>query len=339
MNKLSVFCAFAGYDSRLMALDRLKQDYPMFDYQCVGWSEIEQSAITAHNALFPDLADKNFGDITMIRWDEVPDFDLFTYSFPCTDISNAGKGMGVKEGSNTRSSLLWECKNAIELKKPKYLLMENVKALTQTKFLPDFNRWQMWLEQHGYVNFWKILNAKDFGVAQNRERVFMVSILKDSDETPIYVFPNEFPLEKNVKGYMEDSCELAPNYWIDQNRITYDVLNNILDQPNVRAEMEQLYHKEWKERWEKGQREVKNPKVEYVKTTVEYFRNWHKAVLHFNNGGKIHIRIKSYAANHDMSLASGIVAQKVAQLGADFVDIANMVSHDYVRARTETNPH
>lgn len=130
---LKVFTAFSGYDSQCMALDRMK-----INYELVGRSEIDKYAIMAHNAIYPQYKDRNFGDISKIDWENVPDFDLFTYSFPCTDISIAGQQKGLEEGSGTRSGLLWECKKAIELKRPKYLLMENVKALIQKKVFAIF---------------------------------------------------------------------------------------------------------------------------------------------------------------------------------------------------------
>lgn len=83
MEKIRVFTAFSGYDSQCLALERLKRDYPEFDYDLVGWSEIDRHAIEAHDALFPQWADRNYGDISKIQWEQVPDFDLFTYSFPC----------------------------------------------------------------------------------------------------------------------------------------------------------------------------------------------------------------------------------------------------------------
>ncbi|MFD1902436.1 DNA cytosine methyltransferase [Enterococcus termitis] len=92
-------------------------------------------------------------------------------------MSISGKGEGFDEGSGTRSGLLWECKKIIEVKKPKFLLLENVKPLVGKKHQLNFNRWCNWLENQGYTNYWKILNAKDYGVPQNRERVFMISVL------------------------------------------------------------------------------------------------------------------------------------------------------------------
>lgn len=118
----------------------------------------------------------------------------------CTDISNAGRQEGLAEGSGTRSSLLWECKRAIAIKRPKYLLMENVKALTSKKFAPYLQKWEEWLSEQGYCNFTQVLNAKDYGVPQNRERVFMVSILK---ENAVYYFPKPFELKSRLKDVLE----------------------------------------------------------------------------------------------------------------------------------------
>lgn len=195
---LKVFTAFSGYDSQCMALDRMK-----IDYELVGWSEIDKYAIMAHNAIYPQYKDRNFGDISKIDWENVPDFDLFTYSFPCTDISSAGQQKGLEEGSGTRSGLLWECKKAIELKRPKYLLMENVKALTQKKFLPYLHKWHSFLTEMGYTNFTQILNSKNFGVPQNRERVFMVSILGDA----WFDFPKPFQSDKKLKDLLDENVD------------------------------------------------------------------------------------------------------------------------------------
>lgn len=215
-------------------------------YELVGWCEIDKSAITAHDALFPQAKDLNLGDICKVDASQVPDCDLITWSFPCQAISNAGKQAGLAEGSGTTSSLAWECLKIFKAKRPKYLLMENVKALVQKKFMPDFLRLQQELEKLGYVNFWKVLNAKDYGVAQNRERVFMVSILReDDDSNPRYEFPHGWQLDKCVEDYMEPIEDIGESYFINKDRITRQVLSDMLDQPNVRAELEKLYHEEW----------------------------------------------------------------------------------------------
>lgn len=213
--KMRVFTAFSGYDSQCLALDRLKRDFPNFDYELVGWAEIDKYAIQAHNALYPQWEDRNYGDISKIDWDAVPDFDLFTYSSPCQDFSNAGLQRGGEEGSGTRSSILWECRRAIIAKKPKYLLLENVAALVSHKFLPLFNKWQAELEGYGYSNFARVLNAKDYGVPQNRERVFLVSI-RDVDAR--YSFPPTMPLDKRLKDVLEQNVD--ERYYLSDRMIT-----------------------------------------------------------------------------------------------------------------------
>jgi DNA (cytosine-5)-methyltransferase 1 len=216
---MNLFTAFSGYDSQCLALDRLR-----IDYDLVGWSEIDKYAIQAHNALYPQYADRNLGDISKIDWKNFkPNIDLFTFSFPCTDISNAGKQEGLSEGSGTRSSLLWECRKAIEIKRPKYLLMENVKALTQKKFLPYLHKWLRELEEFGYSNYTKVLNAKDFGVPQNRKRVFVVSILGDEH----YEFPKGFKLDKRLLDVLEK--EVDDKYYLSQKLIDCFLNRNLIN--------------------------------------------------------------------------------------------------------------
>ena len=363
-NPLRVFTAFSGYDSQCLALRRLG-----IDFDLVGWSEIDKAACIAHDALFPEYAERNYGDISKIDWSQVPDFDLFTYSSPCfvagtliqtkegfkniedisvgdyvlthtntykkvmetyvkecyddlceiklygldkpvvctknhpfytyrdgefkwimaedlsssdfiaqvshvrrfaplviggdlkekridnhmcnkienfkiihnesccvynleveddhsytanyfvvhncTDFSNAGLQKGGEEGSGTRSSLLWECRKTILTKKPKYLLFENVKALVSDKFKYLFEKWCKELEKYGYANYYQVLNAKDYGVPQSRERIFMISILKTDDEPdPYYEFPKPIKLKKTVEDILEDN--VPEKYYMKQ---------------------------------------------------------------------------------------------------------------------------
>lgn len=247
MKQIKLVTLFSGYDSQALSMERLKRDFPGFDYELVAWCEIEDAAIKAHNALFPQWSDRNLGDICKVNPNDVPDCDCLTYSFPCTSISNAGKQAGLEKGSGTASSLLWECEKIIRAKRPKYLLMENVKALTQRKFMPYFQEWLNLLDELGYTTFWKVINSRDMNVAQNRERVFAVSILRTEDNPKTtYNFPAPIPLTKCVEDYMEPAEEIGEEYFISQDRVTNKVLSDILDQPNVRAEMEKLYHEEWK---------------------------------------------------------------------------------------------
>ena len=203
----------------MIALNRLKEKFPDFDYECVGWSEIEPSAIAAHNALFPELTDKNYGDIANIDWSTVQNFDLFTYSSPCTDFSIAGNMDGGEKGSGTRSSLLWECERAIREKRPKYCVLENVTALVSKAFLPLFLKWVETVNSYGYESFWQTLNAKDYGVPHNRDRVFLVSIRKDNPKEIIqYNFPNKIELTKKVEDYYEQGI-VDKKYYVRQDAV------------------------------------------------------------------------------------------------------------------------
>lgn len=213
MKTIKVFEAFAGYGSQLMALKRLQANYSeLLQVEAIGISEIDKYAIQAYKAIHGEV--KNYGNISKIDWSQVPDFDLFTYSSPCQDFSQAGLQRGGEQGSGTRSSLLWECERAIAAKRPKYLLMENVSALVSQKFIKLFNRWQVVLQGYGYKNFAKVLNAKDYGVPQNRERIFLVSILDDEAR---YEFPQPFTLEKRLKDVLEQNVD--ERYYLSDERI------------------------------------------------------------------------------------------------------------------------
>ena len=193
---------FGGYGSQALALENLGVDFTS------DLCEIDKYAIQAYNQLHGET--KNWGDICKIDETKLPYYDLITYSSPCQDFSVAGKQAGGEKGSGTRSSLLWECERIIRAVKPKYLLMENVKALTSKKFMPLFANWLRTLEDMGYQNWWKVLNAKDYGVPQNRERVFVVSILGGG----YYQFPQPIPLKKRLKDVLEQNVD--EKYYINK---------------------------------------------------------------------------------------------------------------------------
>ena len=199
---LRVFEAFAGYGSQSIALRNLG-----VEYEVVAISEIDKYAIKAYETIHGPT--NNLGDICKIDPNDIPDHDLFTYSFPCQDLSVAGKRAGL--GKGTSSGLLYECEKVIEAKKPKYLLLENVKNLVGKKFKSQFEEWLSYLENLGYMNYWQVLNAKDYGVPQNRERVFVVSIL--GDHKP-YKFANKIPLDKCIADILED--EVDEKYYLSE---------------------------------------------------------------------------------------------------------------------------
>lgn len=210
-DEFCIITTFSGYDSQLMAADALKEIHPQFRWTCEGWSDIDKYACQMHDIVFPQFADKAMGDITKIDWHAVKErlngreVDLFTYSSPCQDISQAGKQMGLKEGSGSRSALLWNVADAIEVLRPKYLLQENVAALVSEKFMPDFKLWLKKLESLGYVNKWALINAKDHNCPQNRLRVFCLSMRKDCAFE--YQFPDSVPLTKCLEDVLEDEVD------------------------------------------------------------------------------------------------------------------------------------
>lgn len=193
--RVRLFEAFAGIGCQRMAFNRLGIEVEM-----VGISEIDKYAIKSYMAIHGET--KNFGDITKIHGSDLPPIDVFTWSFPCTDLSKAGKQKGL---TNTRSGLVYEVLRILHESsiKPKVLIMENVVDLVQTKFIREFNEIQAELERMGYTNYTQVMNAKDYGVAQNRERVFMVSILGEH----YYEFPKPIPLTKRLKDYLETSVD------------------------------------------------------------------------------------------------------------------------------------
>lgn len=165
---------------------------------------------------------RNLGDISKI--DNLEYADFWTISFCCQDISNAGKMKGFKLGSNTRSSLLWDniklLKQAVDSNNaPKYVMFENVKNLVSKKFMSDFNDLLDVLNELGYNTYWKVLNAKDYGVPQNRERVFAISIRKDIDDGK-FEFPQPFDNGVRLKDVLEDHVD--KKYYLSkdiQNRL------------------------------------------------------------------------------------------------------------------------
>ena len=223
MNEEKIFLTtFSGYDSQLMAADVLREWNPDFRWTCKGWSDIDKYACQMHNLVFPQFADCALGDITKIDWHEVKrsldgrEVDLFTYSSPCQDISQAGKQMGLQEGSDTRSALLWRVADAVEVLRPKYLLQENVAALVSQKFMPDFQKWLDKLSSLGYVSRWARLNAKNYGVPQNRDRVFCISMRRDVAFD--YQFPEPFELKTRLEDVLEE--EVSDRYFLKDDAVS-----------------------------------------------------------------------------------------------------------------------
>lgn len=196
---LSLFSGIGAFESALTNLG--------VNYEVVNYCEIDKYASKSYSAIHGVPETKNLWDITKINVFNLPkpnEIDLVTYGFPCQDISLAGKQKGLfnDDGSLTRSGLFFEALKVIEYCKPKVAIAENVKNLTGKKFATQFETVLKSLEDAGYNNYWKVLNAKDYGIPQNRERVFIVSIRKDVD-TELFEFPKPYSLEKRLKDFLE----------------------------------------------------------------------------------------------------------------------------------------
>ena len=222
-NPLRVVELFAGYGSQALALK-----YLGIPYKVIGISEIEPNALKAYMAIHGET--ENWGDISKIDWSDKPDFDFATYSFPCQDISNAGNQAGFAEGLGTRSSLLWECKKMIEAKHPKYLLMENVKSMTSEKFIPGYKKWVNYLFDQGYTSFAQVLNAKDYGIPQNRERIFLVSVLDGG----WFNFPQPVELKLKLKDMLEEKVD--EKFYLDDKKVAEFIGN--LDKEKIKKIVE-----------------------------------------------------------------------------------------------------
>lgn len=208
--KVKLFESFSGIGCQRLAFNRLGIEVEM-----IGISEIDKYAIQSYNAIHGDT--KNWGSICDIKGQYLPQIDVFTYSFPCTDLSKAGKQAGL---NSTRSGLVYEVLRILQELKlvdrlPKCLIMENVVDLVQVKFIRQFQDIQLELEGLGYKNYAQTLNAKNYGVAQNRDRIFMVSVLGDK----YYEFPKPIKLEKRLKDYLENYVD--EKYYLSDTMVDY----------------------------------------------------------------------------------------------------------------------
>lgn len=207
---------FAGVGSQAMALRNLNADFE--HYRVV---EYDKHAVASYNAIHVTQFEPT--DITKINGDdlgitETSKYDyILTYSFPCQDLSGAGKRQGMEKGSGTRSGLLWEVERLLNESKelPQILLMENVPEVIGEANVDHFNNWCSYLEKKGYSNYYQLLNAKDYGIPQNRNRCFMISILGDY----CYDFPLPINLNLKLKDLLEENVE--QKYFISNKKVDY----------------------------------------------------------------------------------------------------------------------
>lgn len=201
---MKILSLFSGIGAPEKALTNLE-----ISHELAGFSEIDKYATKSYCTVHGVEESMNLGDITKIDEKTLPkDIDLITYGFPCQDISLAGKQKGLfnEDGTQTRSGLFFDALRIIEETQPRVAIAENVKNLTGKKFKKQFEIILQSLEEAGYNNYWKVLNAKNYGIPQNRERVFIISIRKDIDDGK-FTFPEPILLELKLKDMLEDEVD------------------------------------------------------------------------------------------------------------------------------------
>ena len=210
---MKVLSLFSGIGAFEKALERKG-----IDFELVNYCEFDKYASKSYSLIHNVPEVMNLGDITKVNIEDLEPYsaDLITYGFPCQDISNAGKQRGFEhDGQLTRSGLFFYASAIIGRVKPKVAICENVKALTGKKFTKEFETVLQTLEDMGYKNYWQVLNAKDYGIPQNRERVFIVSIRNDIDKK--YTFPAPIKLELRLKDILEK--EVDEKYYLSEKMI------------------------------------------------------------------------------------------------------------------------
>lgn len=213
---LKLLSLFSGIGAFEKALENLN-----IEYELIAYSEIDKYASKAYSLIHKVHESKNLGDITLIDEKSIPlPVDMVTYGFPCQDISIAGAKQGLfnEDGSKTRSGLFFDALRIIRHTQPKIAIAENVKNLTSKRFEKQFNIVLQSLEESGYNNYFQILNAKDYGIPQNRERIFIVSIRKDID-TGLFEFPKPLDPKLRLIDMLED--EVDEKFYLKDREITY----------------------------------------------------------------------------------------------------------------------
>ena len=207
MEKLKVLELFAGIGACSKALKKLN-----IDFEIVDAVEKDEYAIASFNAIH----NTNFEPQDITEWNKKIDVDLIMHGSPCQDFSTAGKNKGGDKGSGTRSSLMYETIRIVESLKPKYVVWENVKNLLSKRHKHNFDNYINEMERLGYVSYYQVLNAKEHGIPQNRERIFVVSIDKKM-EHKTFIFPEKEELKIHLKDLLEKNVD--EKYYLTDEQI------------------------------------------------------------------------------------------------------------------------
>ena len=230
MEKLKLLELFGGIGACSKALERLGIDYEIVDYV-----EIDKYAVKSYNAIH----NTNFEPQDVCKWNKNINVDLLMHGSPCQDFSVAGKNAGGDKGSGTRSSLMYETIRIVKKLKPKYVIWENVKNLISKKHKHNFDEYINQMNTLGYNSYYQVLNAKDYGIPQNRERIFTISILKQFDYG--YKFPPKQELKLKLKDMLEN--EVDEKYYLSDKEMPIYNLEPLNTMPDgtCRTLKEQYY--------------------------------------------------------------------------------------------------
>lgn len=230
---------FGGIGACSKALERIGVDYEIADYV-----EIDKYAVKSFNAMHGT----NFEPQDVTKWDKDMQVDLIMHGSPCQDFSVAGKNAGGDKNSGTRSSLMYETLRIVEKLKPKYVIWENVKNLLSKKHRHNFDAYIEAMSELGYVSKYQILNARDYGVPQNRERVFTISCRHDGDSQIMgsfltqFNFPEPMPLEHRLKDILEDNVD--ERYYLSDEQTSKIKLSKLNQSTDKCVRVGGLYDKE-----------------------------------------------------------------------------------------------
>lgn len=212
MNKLKLLELFGGIGACSKALEKLNIPYEIVDYV-----EIDKYAVASYNAMH----NTNFEPQDITTWNKDVEVDLIMHGSPCQDFSLAGKQAGGDENSGTRSSLMYETLRIVEKLKPKYVIWENVKNVISKKHKHNYDNYCNKMSELGYMSYGRVLNSKDYGIPQNRERVFTISIRKDLNQT--FEFPQKQELKLKLKDMLEDNVD--EKYYLSEKMANFFIYN------------------------------------------------------------------------------------------------------------------
>lgn len=222
--KIKMLSLFSGIGSPEEALKNIG-----IDIDLVGFSEINKYSIRSYCNIHNLPLSLNLGDVAKIDTSSLDkNIDLITHGSPCQDFSVAGINKGGNKGTGTRSSLMWETIRIVREVRPKFVMWENVKNVLSKLHRHNFDGYLNQMEELGYKNYYKILNSKDYGIPQNRERVFVISIRNDIDK--VYEFPKSKPLTKNLKDFI--SSEVPEKYYLKEE-VAQKIVEDFLKEKEI----------------------------------------------------------------------------------------------------------